>query len=147
MLVVFTRVTVGNTACECVYHTPEPFRWSRFGITAGVMESGRSPSMTSTISSAGRSLTAASSERHPRKDSIVVFMTVAACHHFPTAASAPNRRRVTGPQDRHGSFSTSAGLRYSLRLNREGVKSGHEPYPQNVLALSLAASQTGNPMS
>ena len=54
---------------------------------------------------------------------------------------------LLAPQDRHGSFSTSDGLRYSLRLNREGVKSGHEPYPQNVLALSLAASQTGNPMS
>src|SRR6516225_6142720 len=124
MLVVFTRVTVGNTECECVYHTPAPFRRSRFGITAGVMESGRSPSMTSTIKSAGRSLTAASSERHTSKDRIVVFMSVAVCHHFPTAAPAPNDRQVSGPatSTRFVFHVWSDGLRYSLGLNREGQR-------------------------
>src|SRR5690242_16099027 len=88
MLVVFTRVTVGKTECEFVYQTPADFRRSRFGITAGVMESGRSPSMTSTITSAGRSLTPDSRERDARRNRIVVFITVAASHHFPTAACA-----------------------------------------------------------
>src|SRR5215813_8587136 len=87
MLVVFTRVTVGKTECDCVYQTPAVFRRSRFGITAGTMESGRSPSMTSTITSSGRSLAPASRERHPRRNRIVVFIAVAATHHFPTAAN------------------------------------------------------------
>src|SRR5580765_8087480 len=96
MLAVFTRVTVGKTECECVYQTPAVFRRSNCGIVAGVIESGRSPSMTSTITSAGRSLTAAVRERHARRNRIVVFMTVAALH-FPTVATVANDRRVTGP--------------------------------------------------
>src|SRR5215469_13830846 len=98
MVAVFTRVTVGNTECECVYHTPAPFRRSRFGITAGLMESGRSPSMTSTIRSAGRSLTAAGSERHPRKDKIIVFMTVVACTSFSHACVGAG----VGSDEAHG---------------------------------------------
>src|SRR5262249_48238962 len=116
MLVAFTRVTVGNTECECVYHTPALFRRSRFGITAGVTESGRTPSMTSTIRSAGRSLTAASSERHPRRNRIVVFMTVATCHHFPMAASAPKTGALLAPKHQHGSSSTFGRMVYAPLL-------------------------------
>src|ERR1051326_8202381 len=112
MLVAFTRVTVGKTECECVYQTPAVFRRSRFGIVAGVIESGRSPSMTRTITSAGRS-TAAGRERHVKRSRIVVFMIAAASHHFPTQSQAALK------QGKLSGFSIGRLMRLLLRLGSD----------------------------
>src|ERR1044071_3083158 len=95
MLVALTRVTVGKTEWEFVYQTPDVFSRSRFGVAAGVIESGRSPSITSTITSAGRSLPAALQERHANRNRTLVFMAVAASHHFPTTAGKANDSPVS----------------------------------------------------
>src|SRR4051812_16871404 len=69
MLVALTRVTVGKTECDRVYQTPPVFSRFRFGVSAGVTESGRRPSITRTITSAGRpagwaTANGAASDRH-----------------------------------------------------------------------------------
>src|SRR5262245_24019854 len=46
--VALTRVTVGNTAWLCAKVTPSARRRKRFGVSAGLMLSGRSPSQIST---------------------------------------------------------------------------------------------------
>src|SRR5262245_37740484 len=50
--VALTRVTVGNTAWLCAKVTPSARRRKRFGVSAGLMLSGRSPSQISTRCSA-----------------------------------------------------------------------------------------------
>src|ERR1051325_9897504 len=94
MLVAFTRVTVGKTECECVYQTPAVFKRSRFGITVGVIESGRSPSMRSTITTPGRSNAADGRERKARTNRTVVF--IGTSHHFPTTQMVASDREAPG---------------------------------------------------
>src|ERR1051326_9591362 len=99
MLVAFTRVTVGKTEWEREYQTPAVLRRSNCGIVAGVIESGRSPSITRTSTSVGRSFTAASRERHARRNRIVVFISVAATHDFPTGQRVAKKGGVMAQQN------------------------------------------------
>src|SRR5215470_16911335 len=48
MAVALTRVTVGNTECPFKKLTPSERSLCRFGVSSGLMESGRSPSKTKT---------------------------------------------------------------------------------------------------
>jgi hypothetical protein len=71
--VALTRVTVGNTAWLAVKLTPSWRSRHRFGVSSGVMASGRRPSSTSTMLSVARPAaaeggTAATESRIARAD-------------------------------------------------------------------------------